>query len=275
MRWVILAAATTALVACSSPERNELAEVKVISASFDGSQAPTIGERVKHGERISRALGCHGCHGESLVGQKWDDDPTEYGVSWASNLTRSVPTMSDNQLDDLLRKGVHPARAEMWVMPSENFQHLSDADVAGLIAYLRSLKPVGTLSPPPILGPKAKEEIASGEIKPAHDLVRDPVNALPPDLGAATAQGRYIASVTCAECHGGQLAGKPGDTPDLVVATAYSREEFERLMTTGVPTGGRKLRLMSTVARSRFSKLTRSERDAVYGYLKARAEQPQ
>lgn len=264
-----------ALAGCGSPEPKDQPRDDVVPASFDGAQSATPAERVKHGERISRVLGCHGCHGQGLTGQKWDDDPKEYGVTWAANLTRSVPRLSNAQLNDLIRKGLHPTRAEMWIMPSENFQHLGDADTWALMAYLRSLKPVGEPSPPPALGPRAKSEIASGKIKPAADLVLDPRYVPPPDLGGVTGQGRYIASVTCTECHGGQLAGNPSDTPDLIVASAYSREEFERLMTTGVPTGGRKLDLMRAVANSRFSKLTRGERDAIYAYLKARAERPQ
>jgi hypothetical protein len=61
--------------------------------------------------------------------------------------------------------------------------------------------------------------------------------------------------------------------PDLVVAGGYSREEFERLITTGVPLGNRKLNpMMSGVAQRRFTHMTPHERDALYAYLKARAE---
>jgi mono/diheme cytochrome c family protein len=98
----------------------------------------------------------------------------------------------------------------------------------------------------------------------------------PVELGAQHALGRYIARVTCAECHGPELKGNEGDTPDLTVAGGYTREEFERLVTEGVPSGGRKLKpLMELVAKERFARMTRHERDALHAYLKARAEQPQ
>jgi mono/diheme cytochrome c family protein len=87
--------------------------------------------------------------------------------------------------------------------------------------------------------------------------------------------GRYISRVTCAECHGPELKGG-NDTPDLIVAGAYSRDEFERLMVDGIGSGGRKLKpMMEGVSKGRFSKMTPWERDALYGYLKTRAEQPQ
>ena len=80
--------------------------------------------------------------------------------------------------------------------------------------------------------------------------------------------------MTCAECHGAELKGR--GNPDLIVAGAYSREEFDRLMTQGIATGGRKLKpMMEGVSRDRFSQMTPRERGALYAYLKARAEAPQ
>ena len=247
--------------------------------TFDGAEAKDAGQ-IAHGERISRVLGCHGCHGDNLQGHEWDNDPKGYGLLWTSNLTRAIPTMSDAQFDALMRRGVHPKREHLWAMPSQIFQHMSDADLAALLAYLRTIKPAGDIHPDPILGPKAISEWKSGKVTPAANEVKKADFRLPPDLGGATEQGRYIVSMTCTECHGGQLKGTADGehvVPDLVVASAYSREEFEKFLTTGVPSGNRKPKdeLMSTVAKSRFSHMTKSERDSVYAYLKARAERPQ
>jgi mono/diheme cytochrome c family protein len=163
-------------------------------------------------------------------------------------------------------------------MPSELFQHLSQADLEALVAYLRTVKPLGEPSPDPKPGPRAVREIKSGLAKPAAILVRERASTLPADLGPSHALGRYITSVTCAECHGPELKGhqtEEGKTPDLVVAGGYSRDEFEKLITHGIPTGGRKIaELMQGVAKSRFSHLTPHERDELYAYLKARAEMP-
>jgi mono/diheme cytochrome c family protein len=117
--------------------------------------------------------------------------------------------------------------------------------------------------------------IAKGEWKPTAATVREAKAVAPVELGQAHELGRYIARVTCAECHGPELKGG-SDTPDLIVAAAYSRAEFERLMVDGIGSGGRKLKpMMEGVSRWRFSKMTPQERDALYGYLKTRAEQSQ
>lgn len=273
--WPV-AIAAIAIAGCDRTETPVDAPLTKAAIRFDGADA-TGADRIRHGERISWVLGCHGCHGKGLEGQPWDEDPNGYGMMWASNLTRAIPAMSDRQLKELLLRGKHPSRKEMWSMPSQIFQHISAPDLDALIAYLRTVPPAGEPSPPPVPGPKAYAEIEAGSYKPAAAMVRDPAFKPLSGYGPATEQGAYIASMTCTECHGGQLKGVEGDTPDLVVASGYSREEFERFLTTGVPSGNRKLKndLMSVVAKSRFAKMTAGERDSLYAFLKARAERPQ
>jgi mono/diheme cytochrome c family protein len=107
-------------------------------------------------------------------------------------------------------------------------------------------------------------------------MVAEFKRAQPLDLGPKYALGRYIASVTCEECHGSNLGGDPqSKAPDLIAAGGYTRSEFEKLIIQGIPTGNRKLNpMMHDAALGRFSHLTRHERHALYGYLKARAERP-
>ena len=97
------------------------------------------------------------------------------------------------------------------------------------------------------------------------------------DVGEAQSLGRYIASATCAECHGADLTGVadfgPGiSTPDLNVAGTYSDAELTRLLTTGEGKSRKDLGLMSEVGAGHFSFLTPRERAAVIAYVKARAE---
>jgi cytochrome c553 len=265
------------LVAC---QKQPAAAPELAEATFDGAAVTDAAELRAHGERLTHVLGCTGCHGAHLEGEQFEPQMKQYGPIWASNLTVEVPEYSDAQLDGIIRHGTHPERKTVWVMPSEIFQHLSDTDMKALIAYLRSLKPVGRKLPPPQFSKLDREEIASGKYKPATQYVLEEKNVLPPDLGPGYALGRYITEVTCSECHGprleGEKSGRPGAPPDLVVAGAYSRDEFERLITQGIPTGNRKIReMMSGVAKYRFRYLTPHERDALYGYLKARADRPQ
>ncbi len=159
-------------------------------------------------------------------------------------------------------------------MPSENFRYLSGPDLRAATAYLRTLEATGERSPPPLLGAAYREEIAAGTLKPAATIIAENPDVRPADAGPSHALGRYITSVTCAECHNLRLEGWVDDTPDLAIAAAYPRGAFHKLMRTGISLTGRDLGLMRQVAINRFSNMTDAEVDAVYDYLTARAALP-
>jgi len=254
--------------ACQQQKKAEQPPAKAPEITFDGAQVTNAAARIAHGERLSWTLGCRGCHREKMEGGQFYE-------RYASNLTRELPKYSDAEIEKLLRTGVPRDGRVLYGMPSEIFQHLSDADMKALIAELRTLKPGGKPTQPPKPWTKeAKELMAKGEIKPATVFVSERKHIYPADLGPGRKLGRYITSVTCAECHGAELKGQDKFTPDLVAAGAYSRAEFETLMTKGIAANGRKLKdpLMGEVARERFSHFTAHERDELYAYLKTRAE---
>lgn len=267
------AGAIALLAVLAACQQQPATPAKPAEITFDGAVVTTAAGKVAHGERLTHVLGCTGCHNQGLVGDRFYE-------LYASNLTREIPKYSDAQFDRLLRHGERPGGKDLDGMPSEVFQHLSDTDTADLLAYLRTLRPHGVPTQPALpFTAETKKLIAAGELKPAAEWVRLTKDKTPADLGPRYGLGRYITMVTCAECHGEQLNGDPhggpGAPPNLIVAGGYSRAEFEKLITQGVPTGNRKLReMMSGVAQTRFNHLTPHERDAIYAYLKARAEQP-
>jgi len=251
------------------PSQNSAAPAIRFEAA--GAETPA-----RHGRRLAQVLGCRGCHGADLAGQPWEEDPA-FAILYSSNLTRVVSRYDDAALARAIRLGVRPDGSPLWAMPSETFSRLSEPDMAALIAYLRTLRPAGRDYPRMAIGPRGRQAIDRGEIRPAPYHVREGRDRAPVRLDERHDWARYIARATCGECHGLDLSGSPtpdaDDPPDLIVAGAYSRAEFRRLLRTGVPTGGRRLALMATVARSRFSRLTDREVDAIYDYLVARARQ--
>lgn len=229
---------------------------------------------VEHGRRLARVLGCAGCHGADLRGQPWEEE-ADLAISFSSNLTRALPAYSDAQIERAVREGVRADGSPLWGMPSQIFTHLDPTDMTALIAYLRTLRPSGAVHPRIRFGPRGRREVASGQYRPAPELVRERREQSPTRLDGRHELARYITRATCGECHGVELKGEqwPGQSspPDLIVAGAYSRDEFRRLLRTGTPTGGRRLGLMGEVARSRFAHLTDVEVDSIYDYLLARA----
>jgi cytochrome c553 len=284
MRASVVLLALVSLSACGKPT-DDKAAAPVVDATpaaltFEGGATTDPAKRLAHGERLSWVLGCTGCHTPSLQGELFNSDHPELGKLYASNLTRNLPTMSDAQLESLLRTGLHPKRGDLWVMPSEVFQRLSEEDMGALIAYLRTIKPAGAPTPPPALSPAARDMIKAGKFKPVAQLAAAYRTQVPADLGETHRWGRHMASVTCAECHGGDLTGipdfEPGvSVPDLDIVGTYSDAELNRLLTTGEGKTRKDLGLMTLVGKGHFSHLTQRERDAIIAYLKARAERPQ
>jgi mono/diheme cytochrome c family protein len=266
MRWGLLALMTM-LAACGDGA-SDPAPPATPTAPPRFTQVSS--QPAAHGERIAKVLGCTGCHDDNLTGRDWSEPG--YGTLWTSNLTRSAQRWSAEELTQMIVAGKRPDRALME-MPSALFASLHRDDVAALVAYLQSLDPVGPVHPEATIGPLLAKEIAAGEYRNSAEQVADHTGAAPPDLGPEHAFGRQIVSVTCAECHGPDLRGKPApgpdaaDRPDLRMVAAYSRAQFATLLQAGKAAGDRVVGLMSTVARRRYAHFTRAEQDAVYAYL--------
>jgi hypothetical protein len=67
----------------------------------------------------------------------------------ASNLRALIPNYSDEDFDRAIRRGLRPDASSLWVMPSNAYVYLRDADIAAILGYLRALKSDGRMTPPP------------------------------------------------------------------------------------------------------------------------------
>lgn len=268
MRCIIaMGAGLLAIAACSQPSEHAPPKPAV---QFERLSA----DAPSHGKRVADILGCTGCHGSDLTGQDWSEPG--FGTLWTANLTRSVPGYTDVQLAQVITEGRRPDR-ELWDMPAHLFTHLSEGDMAALIAFLRSRAPTGPVRPEPAFEEKIRREIADGTFASSWARVRNEGKVWPPDAGPDHALGRYIVRGTCAECHGLDLRGgqphpEASPRPDLRMAAAYDEAQFQRLLRTGIAAGDRELTLMSKVARGRYAHLTDGEIAAVHAYLRTVAE---
>jgi cytochrome c553 len=228
-------------------------------------------ELLARGEHLAVTRGCAGCHEPDLRGQMfWEEKGV--GRQYAANLTLKAQSYSDADLDRAIRGGIDKHGHPLWDMPSAMYADLTDADTAAIIAYIRSKPAGGKAHPDKYFAEGWRWEIIR-DAEPHSSARHVDDRKVPPDLGPELAAGRYIAMTACTECHGGTLEGLHGGhmkTPDLAIVAGYSDAEFVRLMRTGVPTGGRKLELMSEVAKSRFSHFSDEEISGLYAYLKAR-----
>jgi mono/diheme cytochrome c family protein len=225
---------------------------------------------LQEGRRLAAIVGCWaGCHGMTGEGDTLEA-PGIFRVT-APTLSEVLPRYGDAELVRLIRYGVKRDGRPALGMPSATFYQLSDSDLARIIAHLRRQPP----SPPvprmrriTLLGRVAlvtgRWETSVGQV----DRTRPRWGALP--RTTAFERGRYLASITCTECHGVDLQGDAYEgSPSLAVVAAYSPERFRHLMRTGEPLSGRDLGIMSWTARNGFAHLTDEEIADLYAYLRA------
>jgi len=166
---------------------------------------------------VSHVLGCPDCHtprladgspdparflaGNAMFADLTPDDPDK-GLVPTPNLTPDVDTglggWSAEQIKDAILNGIDDEGEPLVnIMPYYMYHNLTDADADAVVAYLRQI-------------PAVANEIPERQELPFPVVQSSPIptEALPQsslgksDANYASAQnGKYLASVTCIECH--------------------------------------------------------------------------
>jgi mono/diheme cytochrome c family protein len=259
--------------------------------TVDPPAVPTLSDSAALARGRHLAAGvmlCTGCHAEDLGGSLMIDARPFMRLA-APNLTRGdhglAPRLSDADWARAIRHGVgHDGRA-LAVMPSSAYQHASDADVAAVIAYVKSVSPVNRKLPERAFGPVARFQLAQGKFllfgadEINHPAVRS-VGSPPP--GVTLEYGEYLANVSgCTHCHGpglsgGPVAGAPPGTPPAANITPaaigrWTEEDFFRAVREGRGNGGRPL---DPFMPWRSLRLTDDELRAVWLFVQAAQPKP-
>lgn len=214
---------------------------------------PTDSVAIAHGAHLANAVTtCTLCHAADGGGAVYAD-AGPLGIIVGPNLTRGRGGVGNRLTDtDFVRAVRHGVRANgrsLIVMPSEVFAHLSDRDLAALIAYYRQIAPVDRELPATRFGPLGRALLATGRL---NLLVAPKTPRLTPvdiEPSVSPEYGRYLADISgCHGCHGfglsgGRVAGPPGLPPaaNLTPAGAiaqWTEADFTRAMRTGVRPDG-------------------------------------
>jgi len=166
-------------------------------------------ERIERGKKLAGVL-CANCHinptTRQLTGKRMADAPPQFGVLISPNITRhptkGIGSWTDGELAYLLRTGVKRdgQYAPPWMV---KLPHLSDDDLASIIAFLRSDDPMVAASdqdPPGVTQPsflsKLLSHVAFKKLPyPDHPIVAPPASD-------RVAQGRYLVfALDCYGCH--------------------------------------------------------------------------
>jgi mono/diheme cytochrome c family protein len=237
------------------------------------------------GKYLFDSRGCADCHGENGQGKVVIDDPNGLYVR-GPNITIGAGSVVEkyNEMDWVraIRHGVKPSGRPLIIMPSEDYNRLTDDDLANLVAYIRQLPPqpggLAEIRLPLLL----KAIYAIGLFKDSAEKID---HSLPPSspipVAATVEHGAYVAN-SCIGCHGPSLAGGkiPGAPPDwppaanLTAAPGSGMEKysdaasFAHMMRTGARPDGSKV--SGVMPFSALRNMNDVDLTALYLYLKSR-----
>jgi mono/diheme cytochrome c family protein len=273
LRWTFAIVGIVVTLAVLAPAILYLASEAVIQRRYPlaSTTVPTefTSKMVARGVHLLAIAGCGDCHGADLRGRLLQ---TRTALPlYAGNLRLDAKRLDDGDFERIIRYGIKPDATSLWGMPSAAYTYMSEDDVASIVAYLRTLGDAGAARPKPQFDWRARLAVLEGKVEPTVPEAVDSPASL--DLGPRYDGGRYLARVTCGECHGTDLTGLPG-VPNLKVISTYSRPAFFDLLRRGVNANGRWLPTMSRIARTRFHVFADYEIMALYDYLDASTRAP-
>lgn len=179
---------------------------------------------VARGRYLFESRGCGDCHGDDGAGRVFIDDPKSGLRVRSANITpdagSAVANYTPADWDRSIRHGIRQDGTPLRVMPSEDYNRLTDDDLGALVGYMKQLAPAAG-EPVEVRMPLiVKLLYAAGVVEDAAakiDHTRPPSTPIPE--GVTVEHGGYVAAM-CVGCHGAGLSGGkiPGGPPDWPAA---------------------------------------------------------
>ena len=238
---------------------------------------------LERGRYLFASRGCVDCHGANGGGRVFADNGSDLKIKGPNITTGAGGVVANYQPADwvrAIRHGVAPGGRPLMIMPSEDYNRFTDADLGALVAYAKSLPPVAGTGAEVRLPLPARVLYGFGAIDDAATKID---HALPPAApvaeGVNVQHGAYVANM-CLGCHGPQLAGGriPGAPPDWPAAAklvpaadsgmnAYAQPEtFIKMMKTGTRADGSKIQVMPFES---LRELSETDLRALHRYLRS------
>ena len=236
---------------------------------------------IERGRYLAITRGCTDCHAGNLAGGILVENPA-IGRIVTANLTRGrrAGPLDGRTFELAVRHGIRPDGSALLVMPSQEFQGLTDDDVAAMAAYAQSLPAVPDTNPSMRVGPLARVLWMAGKLQavPAEDVKPGGEHVVTLAMADTKEYGAYVAA-GCVGCHGqdyagGPMSGMPPGTPPAANITpdsatgigAWTEEQFVTALRTGVRPDGTKIRAPMPIEATKL--MIDDELRATYKYLR-------
>jgi mono/diheme cytochrome c family protein len=236
-------------------------------------------ERVERGRYlVSTFAECAGCHStnpaaaQPVLDGNHMADLAALGQFYAPNVTPGrIGDWSDGEIVRAIREGVSRDGRGLFVMPSENFRHLSDEDVQSIVAFLRQMPAIQKETPPIAASFLGSMLLGASQIGSTR---QPPVGTVAAPARRPTAEyGLYLVNIGgCRSCHGANLDGEnvppgPPPGPNLRVVKGWTEQQFVQTLRTGTNPSGKQLSpdMMPWPA---YGRGTDDDVRAVYAYLR-------
>ena len=284
---VVLLLLLVGLFLVGSLKVNRTYDVAMVSVAV-----PSNAVSIARGKHYVEAVGmCQVCHGEDLAGPDIEgckdvpctafSDDFVFGRLMPSNLTAGRGGIGNVYTDEdyvrAIRHGIGRDSKSLLMMPSEQFNKISDEDLGAIIAYLKSLPPVDHELDESGLGPLGRIlAVFEGSLLPAALIDHDAPRTPSPVAGVSAEYGEYLAGI-CTVCHGERLTGGevPGDNrlkaPNITPGGdlgGWTRSEFVDTIRSGITPLGNLLD-PKFMPWNRFAQMTGDELDAIWLYLQS------
>ncbi|SFB18268.1 Cytochrome c [Collimonas sp. OK607] len=243
---------------------------------------------VERGRYLFASRGCVECHGAKGNGHMFLDDGKGMriaGPNISPGAGSVVAGFTPEDWDRAIRHGVGPKNRVLLVMPSEDYNRLTDDDLASLVGYIRHLEPAAGGGAVIDLPLPVRAFYGFGLMHDAASKIDHSLPSAQPVLAdVSVTHGAYVANM-CLGCHGVKLNGGkiPGGPPDWPAAanltpgegTAMVRyadaDAFARLFKTGNRPDGTPVKVMPFGSLSQMNDI---DVRALFLYLKSLPSTP-
>lgn len=226
---------------------------------------------------------CSSCHGGDFSGTMFFD-VKELGQVAAPNITPGGKPKNYSDLDYVrsIKYGVKPDGHGLFVMPVEDFNYMSDADLGSLIGYLKSVPASDKTWPDSKFTTMAQILAGAGMFGNLYNAeivdLTDNKSIVAPEPSTSVEYGQYTMRIHgCWTCHGEQLNGMkspdPSSPPGANITPKgnfgrWSLAQFSETLHSGVTPEGKTLNneYMPWVT---LGLMTDVELEALYNYLKS------